>query len=403
MEGHLAALAGYLLTLFSMATIGAIAPLVGKLAIAANASTAQVGFGIALYSVPSALLSGLIGLLADKWGAIRILVGSSLLAAAATFYLNQATSLFELWLGLFGAGMGFCGVVVSAPALIIERLGGNPRARWLSLWSTYGPAGFAIGLLLTAPFAEGQYWRAGLLIDGLLLMAGAAVAMCVPSSADRSTGRAKASGQTFGAILALVHDARIIRLALAISLPTGISYGTSLLMPSYLANVYGVTIATASGVVALAKLIIVMAGGLISGWLLARRVSAKPLFLALALTGFIAQLILYFPGSGFAPAVAALAVWLFTYAAMCGIAMALLPSLLGDEATSGAASGLVSQAISCTSFLGSVVYFSGASWPVFVVIAAIGLTIAFAFLPGGAGKERTVKTGHIVSTTIKRA
>lgn len=400
---HTAALVSYILTLFSMATIGAIAPLVGKLAAAANVSTVQVGFAIALYSVPSALLSGVIGPLSDKWGAIRILAGSSLLAAAATFFLYQATSLSELRLGLLGAGLGFCGVVVSAPALIIERVDGVSRGWWLSLWSTYGPAGFAIGLLLTAPFAEGPYWRSGLLIDSVLLAAGAAVAMRVPGSVCRPGGHADASRRTFGAMLALTRDARIIRLALAIALPTGISYGTSLLMPSYLANAYGVAIATTSGVVALAKLIIVMAGGLISGWFLARRISAKPLFLALALAGFIAQLILYFPGSGFLPAVAALAIWLFSYAAMCGIAMALLPSLLDDEAMSGTASGLVSQVISCMSFLGSVVYFSGASWLVFVAIAAAGLTLAYAVLPGRAGPLRSVKPDRIVPAPIQDA
>ncbi len=374
-------LCAYGLTIFSMAVVGVLAPLVGRLSSVMGVPVAEVGVAIALYSLPSALFSGIVGSLADRWGARLMLAWSGLSAGIDALYLFKASSLIELKIGLLGAGVSFCGIVTSAPALIIERLDGSSRARLLSLWATYGPGGFAVGLLLSARFAGGPNWRFGLIFCGLFLIAGSTLAFLVPRNGQVKSAAKPVQRARVIDLLLPVRSVAVVRLALAIALPTGISYGTSLLMPSYLAQSYGVTIATASGGVALAKLLIVVSGGLLSGWLISRSISSRALFAALAVVGLGAQILLYWPASGIVFAITGLAIWFFTYAAMAGVGMALVPTLVADPRHSGAASGVVSQFISCASFLGSILYFSGVGWLALIAIAAVGLAASAVMLP----------------------
>lgn len=378
------ATAAYLLTILSMATVGVIVPSMGRYATALSTTPAAIGFAISLFSVPSAVLATLGGGLIDQIGAKRALLLSAAAAIAGDILAHAAPNLPLFDVALLLAGIGFAGISVAAPALLMHMLAGGERIRAMSLWSTYAPTGFAIGLLIATPFADGAGWRSAMLVHaGLMALALGLGTMLLPAAAAGEARAGQPIVRRLTQTLAIFRDGPVVRLAIAVALPNAVSYGTSLVAPSYLARVHDISVAASSGMVAFAKIFAMIVGGTMMGALLARRVSSLLLFAIMAAVGVAAQFLLYLPASGFPLATCALILWLFAFGGMSGTAMAMLPAVVGDPTRNGAASGLVGQFISIASFLAPSVYFAMAWWPGFVLIAVAGLAVALAALPAG--------------------
>jgi MFS family permease len=370
----------YLLTVLSMATVGLIVPSMDNLAVRLSASKAEIGFAIALFSIPSAALATIGGGVIDQIGAKRAMLISAAIAVAGDILAYAAPSLLLFDLGMILAGIGFAGISVAAPALLMDALDGGERIRAMSLWSTYAPTGFAVGLLLAAPLVDGPHWRVALLLHAALMLAGlTAVALVLPAPTGGQAARS--AGRHLADTLAIFRDGPVLRLAIAVTLPNAVSYGTSLIAPSYLAKTYHISLAASSGTVAFAKIFAMIVGGVVMGALLARRVSSLLLFGVTAAIGVAAQIMLYLPGSGLLPATCALIVWLFAFGGMSGTAMAMLPQVVRDPARKGTASGLVGQFISLGSFAAPSIYFAMEGWIGFVLIAAAALGLAAVMLP----------------------
>lgn len=370
----------YLLTILSMATIGVIVPSMANFSARLAASQAEIGFAIALFSVPSAVLATIGGGLIDQIGPKRALLLSAAIAVAGDGIAYGTTSLFVFDIALLMAGVAFAGISVAAPALLIGVLQGGARIRAMSFWSTYAPTGFAIGLLLAAPFADGADWRMAMLAHAALIGVAGIAALALPAHISTERVRQSAAARVAD-MFSVLRELPVVRLAIAVALPNAISYGTSLVAPSYLAEVYDLSVAASSSTVAFAKIFAMIVGGLAMGHLLARNVSSRLLFAGMAAIGILAQWLLYMPASGFPLATCALIVWLFAFGGMSGTAMALLPSVIRDPARGGAASGLVGQFISIASFAAPSIYFAMPWWPGFVLIAGAGLAVALLALP----------------------
>jgi hypothetical protein len=173
----------------------------------------------------------------------------------------------------------------------------------------------------------------------------------------------------------------VLRLAVATAIPSALSYGTSLVAPSYLANVHGVTMGASATTVAIAKAFAMVLCGLATGWLLARNTNSLRLFALLVGAGIIAQFGIFHPLSGYWLATAGLVLWLIAFGGASATAMSLLPSVIRDPAHSGAASGAIGQLTSIFSFMAPAIYFGMEGWVGFVAIAAAGLLISLAALP----------------------
>jgi MFS family permease len=372
----------YLYTVLSMATVGMVASLTQDFATALAAPQKRIGLAIAMFSAPSALLAAAGGAIIDRLGArpaMLVCAGVSLVADAAAF---SAHSTLALNLALLLAGLGFAGISVAAPAMIVTTLKGPLQVRAMSLWSTYAPTGFALGLLLAAPFAGTGRWGMAIGLHGFLMaLALAAGALLLP--ARPISRRASASlHQRLKDLAGAVADRRVLRLALAVALPSAISYGASLLAPSYLARVHHLGIGASSIAVALAKAGAMIICGLVMGQLLAHRINRKALYALFCAVGLVAQLAVFYPGDTFVLAAAGLVAWLIAYGGMAAIGMATLPLVIRDPAHSGAASGLIGQGVSVASFLTPAVYFGMPHWPGFILAACIGLAVSLLALPG---------------------
>lgn len=171
------------------------------------------------------------------------------------------------------------------------------------------------------------------------------------------------------------------RLAFAVGLPTAISYATGIIAPSYIADIHHLTIGYSAVLVAVAKIIAMILGGLIFGQLIAINVDIRHLFAATALIGLAAQIVLFMPAAGVVLSTLALVLWLFAVSGLLASGMMLVPVLSPDPARRALATGLVCQVTSLLCFVSPPLYFMVTRWEILVGTAAIGLSAAYLLLP----------------------
>lgn len=121
------------------------------------------------------------GLLADRFGQRRMLMGGLLTFAVATLLGARASTAPLLYLGRFLEGFGFLCVVVSAASLIAREALPRDRPLALTLWGCYNPAGGSL-MLIAAPWlmAAMGWRRLWLLMAALSLVVLAIVALARP-------------------------------------------------------------------------------------------------------------------------------------------------------------------------------------------------------------------------------
>jgi predicted MFS family arabinose efflux permease len=374
-------LAVYLMSIACMGTVGAVVPSMAALGTRFAASPAEIALALSMFSLPSALL-GILGGWIDRFGYRRTLLVSSILAAIAHICLYAAPSLIALDLAFLLSGIAYTGISIAAPAYLMNVLDGAERARGVSIWATYGPAGYAVGLVLAAPFAMGEHGLTSLLLALGLQLLGTGLALAV-LPADRPPDPETDAGQPSAPPLGIRHilaNRRLIALALAVGLPTAISYGTGIVAPSYIAEVHHVTIASSAVLVAIAKIVAMIVGGVVVGQLLAKNIDINRLFAMAGLLGVLAQALLFFPGGAVEFAILGLTLWLFAVSGMLASGMMLIPVLSPDPTRRALATGLTCQVASLLCFVSPPLYFLLPSWALLVALAAAGLLLGYGLL-----------------------
>jgi len=372
----------YAVTVLSMAFVGTAVPLLDYLGRGVSATAEAIGFAVALFSAPSALLAGIGGGLVDHVGARAGLIVGGLFATIADPLVYAAPSIGFLDAAFLISGIGFAAITVAGPALIMEITDGPRRFQAMSVWSTYPPAGLSVGLLIAVPFADEADWRWALAAHGLLIAMATAACIALPRPARATAGFA-GHGGGLADLVSAFREMKVLRLAVAACLPAGIAYGTTLIVPSYLAHAHQLSLSTSSSIVALSNLATIL-GGLAAGHVLARSISPLFLYGMTVAAGIASQAMIFIPGGGFPLAIIGLIIWTFTIGGSIAITMSLLPHVVRDPARGATASGLVGQFISAASFLVPGIYFgvlAGGGAVEFVLLAAAALTISLVALP----------------------
>lgn len=382
----------YLPGVLSMMTVGIIVPFIGALGASFSATPAELGLSIALFSMPTAILATIGGGLIDRYGVRRSMVVAAATAAIASLLASRTQSLLAFDAAMVLAGLGFGGVCISGPCVIITTLSGGARIRAMSFLSTFAPTGYAAGLLLAVPLVNAGDWRTALTIHGALLATMVITLAYFLPRAHSSSQQAPATRQSVGQMLSILREPRALRLGLAVALPNALSYGTSLVTPSYFARVHDLSLAASSTAVAFAKIVAMIIGGLSIGYLLSRAISTTLLFAIMAAIGALAQILLFLPASGITLATAALILWLFAFGGMAGGAMTLLPQVVRDPSRAGAASGLVNQFISAASFATPSTWLALHEGSHFMLLALTCLIVSVIALPGRAAQASATAT-----------
>ena len=377
-------LLAYVPALLSMMTVGIVVPFIGQLATALRASPAQMGLTIALFSMPTAILALASGGLVDRFGVRRTLLVSLVLSAAGSLCAGQSGTLLAMNASMSLAGIGYGGICVAAPCLLMQTLEGPKRTRAMSFFPTYPPTGYAVGLLLAALFVDAGNWSTAFQIHGgLLLIAWVFVWWLLPRQSPPVSAQS-AAAPTRGALRSMLdalREPRVMLLGIAVALPNAVSYGTSLAAPAHLARLYDVSLAASATAVAAAKIVALIIGGITMGYLLSRNMRTTRLFAGMASLGLLAQAMIFLPIAGIVGATLALIIWIFAFGGMVGGAMALLPRVVRDPSRSGSASGMVNQFISAASFAAPSTWLAITSGAGFVALAAVCLAISLLALP----------------------
>jgi MFS family permease len=246
------------------AYIGKVPPALPALRAELGLTLVESGLIATMFNVVGGLAGVLAGVLADRFGAKRLaLLGLAILSAGGL--LGAAARTFApILLGRFLEGAGFILFTVAGAALM-SAAAPDPRARAkaLSLWSAYMPAGASLALL-AAPLVIGAAGWRGLWVALALIAAGAfaLVARCAV---------APAAGRVGSLRLALESLAQRGSLALALIFAFYVAQWTSVMiwLPTFVVDERGGTASAAALMTALMVLINVP-GNLAGGWLLAR-------------------------------------------------------------------------------------------------------------------------------------
>jgi sugar phosphate permease len=315
------------------------------------------------------------GVLADRLGERRVLLGGLLGAAGALAAASAAASPAALTAALLLAGaLGGCTTAASARA-VMGWFGPEERGLALSARHTGVPVGAAAAALVLPPFAAlAGISGAFLLLAGLALGGAAAAGLLI-----RDPPMADGEGATITTARALApwRDRRLWRLALGCALLIGPQYSLGAFFPVFLHDAQGWSEAAAGGGLA-AALGLSALGRLAAGrWSDRRRNRVAPLRL-LALWGAaaaaIAGALADGPGAVVVPVLLLALVLLWSWN---GVAFAAAGELSGP-AQAGAALGLLMTVLFTVGAVAPAVFgaiVEAGSWPAAlasVTIAALG-------------------------------
>lgn len=235
-------------------------------------SLVQAGFLLSLVQLAGMTLGLLVGLMADRFGPRRVMLGGLVLLALGSALGALSPDVETLLATRVLEGMGFLLAVLPAPGLLRQRVDHGPTlARSLGWWGAYMPLGTALALLLGVPLLGAAGWRGAWVFLALLSLAAAfALARWVP--------RDSRSVQAPGSHALGPRLARTLRapgpwlMALAFFLYSGQWLAVVGFLPTiyyqagYVGSAVGVLTALAAG--------INMVGNIGAGWWLAR--GARP-------------------------------------------------------------------------------------------------------------------------------
>jgi predicted MFS family arabinose efflux permease len=123
-------------------------------------SLVQAGFLLSLVQLAGMTLGLLVGLMADRLGPRRVMLGGLGLLALSSALGALSPNVETLLAMRVIEGMGFLLAVLPAPSLLRQLVeDGQTLARSLGWWGSYMPLGTALALLLGAPLLGVVGWR----------------------------------------------------------------------------------------------------------------------------------------------------------------------------------------------------------------------------------------------------
>jgi MFS family permease len=388
-KSQLALISSYVLTVFGMAFVGVLVPLAGDLGRELQVSAANLGLAITMFSVPSAVAATMFGSAVDKLGLRLGHMLGAFIIFSADLVLYFSHGKFELYAAFLISGTGFAIISAAAPALIMAISSPETEARAMSLWASYAPAGLSFGLMLAVLSGAHGDWRFALAVHAALILGVTLLCLAVPNVAPTSP---HGGADGWKDLVWAFTDRGVVRLAIAASIPPALGYGTVLVVPSLFASAYQLPLATSSTIMALVNLTTI-AGSVLAGVAMSVRVRPVLLYGAAAFAGAIAQILIFHPTGMLGLAIAALVIWTAAVGILMAISMAILPDILSDLSRSGAAAGLVSQAIAVGSVATPTLYFgvlSHSQGAAYSAIACVSLLLSVVILPAWRSATTTL-------------
>lgn len=376
----------YLYGVVSAASLTKAIPLQTQISGLPGATPALFGLFISLMAVLPALFGTLSGALIDRLGTRPALILAAVLGALVNALYLFADSFVPFEGIRILEGSVPLLVYAAAPALMIATSAPPRRSAAMALWSSYTPVGTSLGLLISAAFGGGAHWHHAYLVHGaifaLLALLGLALPKVITPPAAAGARRS---------ILALLRSHEGIgplRLASSFGILILLGLGVSVVMPTFLSRHYGISLGTASGIMAAANVVMIV-GSALSGVFLTRGFQPARIFICLALIGTLAGCGVFAPWTRMELTLGALVVWLICTGAAMAVLASLLPKVAAPEHRASTA-GLLSQTGALTTFVTSPLWlaaFALNTWTVLFVIILLGWALSALVLPAQARRS----------------
>lgn len=304
------------------AQLGKMAALIPAMRADLGLTLTGAGLMISLIEAGGASLGSIAGIVAARFSGRAVLATGSTLVAIAGLASAAAPDAALLYAARLVESIGYLMVVIAAPSLIAMTAGRDSAAA-LALWSTFVPIGIAAGTVLSGFAASLIDWRFILVFWALAVLVTLPRTLRLPAMAEhRQTGFA-------------VPPLAVWALAMGFGFYTTLEVGVLGMLPAYLAENWGFSIARAGAITGLTSAATI-AGSFAAARLLGKSEDAgRPLTLIAIGLGLPALLFFpAFPGASFAAHLSGTAIATAAIAAnavsglVAAVAFARLPMLL---------------------------------------------------------------------------
>jgi predicted MFS family arabinose efflux permease len=225
-------------------------------------------------------------------------------------------------------------------------------------------------MLLAAPFAGAEQWRATFLAHGVAAVLLGVAAWQLPAAQPRGGP----TGHGLSSLAAVLREIGVVRLGLAFAAVTVAGLGVNVALPQYLANLHHVSVSAAATILAALSATSIL-GGVLVGVMLARGFATWLVAALLCIGALLSALLLFVPHTAMALSVVALLAWQLTMTGgFVALIMALIPRRLNNPAVTGMANGLIVQ-MSCVA--------ATVAPPIFLAVLASGEWWNFIWVIGG--------------------
>lgn len=377
----------YVHGVLASASLSKIIPLRGDLGARLQVDEVQFGLLISLMTVAPALLAAAAGTLIDRVGARRALTVATLIGLLVNLLYLQASTLHAFMAIRVLEGLVVLGIYSAAPALIMATTAAERRGRAMALWSTYTPVGMSLGLVLSAHFAGTSAWRGGYLVHFFLFATVMLAGWWLPRSPVDAQRPGTRSTAARPGLLAVMTQAAPLRLALTFSALLLMGFGMATVYPDWFALQHQVPPGSASRILAVTNLMMVP-GGILTGWLLARGRRDSAVLRALMLLAVTASIPLFMPGHSQLLRIGTMVVWLMAQGGAIAVVTTALPRVVASPLQGAAAAGLLSQLAAMTTFVTPLIWrpiLASGVWPLFVVVVLLCAGAAVLLFPSRAG------------------
>lgn len=263
------------------AQLGKMAALMPTIRADLGLTLTGAGLMISLIEAGGASLGAIAGILAARFSGRAVLATGSVLVAMAGLAAAAAPDAVLLYAARLVESIGYLMVVIAAPSLIAMAAGRDSAAA-LALWSTFVPVGIAAGTILSGLAASFVDWRLILVFWALAVLVTLPRTFRLPAMAEHR--------QTKFAVPPLA----VWTLAVGFGFYTTLEVGVLGMLPAYLSEAWGFSIATAGAVTGLTSAATI-AGSFAAARLLGNGDDARrPL--ALIAIGLALPAALFFPG-----------------------------------------------------------------------------------------------------------
>jgi predicted MFS family arabinose efflux permease len=346
-------LLAYAMGVLAVMSLVLMVPLRGDFLARGGLDAGQYGLLIGLIGIPAAALATFSGGLIDRFGPRIMMVGGTFLFAAANLAYTAITgpSLFFLFRLIEGVALSV--VLAAGPTMIMRTTEGKRQVSAMTFWSTATPAAISLGMLLSGRFAGTENWRSAFLIFAVALAVAGCAGLLLPKLSAPEQAKTNFAAQLRN-LFQGYRQTDVVKLAIVLFLVSATSLGLNVILPTYISQTHGVSVATASGLIAGANLAMIV-GAFLVGLLLTKGVSPRVMLATLAAGAISFAVAILSPATSFGTLALVFAGWSFVLGAAQAMIFAVLPRVV-DPAAPGLATGVVNQIATLTAFVAPIAF-----------------------------------------------